>query len=162
MNTYTVTIDRFIVDQTIPNRPNYVSRIIARVHGVSESGKGAILHGGFDVMGEDPTTGEFIPMEQLTPEISEQWIRTASGGAQWAQFIEELDRMIGVEEQTPLTNDILPPWLEPTISPPPEGAVPPVEAGTSSTNTSTVAGINEEALRAMIYQVLEEVNSGTV
>lgn len=168
MNTYTIMIERFIVDNNIPDRPNYVTRIIARVHGVAPSGKGALLMGGFDVSGQDPTSGEFIPVDQLTPEIAESWIKAASEGSQWAQFTADIDQMISNQATAPQVTEIVPPWLQPTVENlmPTIEAVSPVEIDTSSSNTATnlsmSMNVNEQTLRAMIYQVLEEINSSTV
>jgi hypothetical protein len=165
MNTYTIMVERFIVDNTILDRPNYVTKIIARVHGLSPSGQGALLVGAFDVGAEDPTLGEFIPVDQLTPEMAETWIM-ASG--QWTQINAELDQLIAGHPLIVETTEITPPWLQTALqSMVQESGVStasPINTSASNTTTNLTMGmsVNEETLRAMVYQVLEEINSGTV
>jgi len=158
MNTYTYEITNLFTTDVNPERPKDVVRVLTAVTATSPTGQTKMLNCMFNM---SPAESSFTAFEDLTDAQVRQWVDASD---QWPFYQTELDNMLAETPAPSFVPQTLP-WL-----PTEEQSIAEMQAmdpATSSSNTMTVtspvmAQVSEEYIKALVYQVLEEVNGSQV
>ena len=166
MNQHWINISRLIVDNTQPEYPQYVVKVVAMVAGKMEGDTREFgIQYVFDVAGQPPAD-TFTSYDQLSEEQVLAWINSEGMAEQVADAYARVDALI-----TPVAmpiQDATPPWVPaetPGLLPPAGAASASVVTDTSATSTATVVTSfvpTEETLTALIYRVLDEIEASKV
>jgi hypothetical protein len=159
MNTYTYEIINLHTTTANPDRPNDVVKILTVVTATNPAGQSKTLNCMFDMTPKE----SFTQFDQLTQEQVSGWIDAA---VQWPTYKKELDSMFDNLPMVQLEQRPLP-WLPTEAQSIAEFQIQNPDPTTSSSNTTTVvspivAQVSEEYIKALVYQVLEEVNESQV
>ena len=151
MNQYTFKVIRLTCNLKKPEMPNYVFGVHLNAYATNETGEEANLYFYGVVGSEDQSPESFVPFESLTEEIVVQWLENQGV---LAPLREQLDQDL-LKKIDPVIKDVDPPWIPPP--PPPEPVVPPPEPPVIVNPL-----FNEEYIRALVYQIIEEIQSSNV
>lgn len=156
MNQYTYKIVNLTCNLKKENMPNYVTGVGLNAYAIDDLGHETSLYfyGHVENPSQDPTN--FIPFDSLTEETVIQWLEAAGllNGVR-----EQLDQDL-LRQIDPVIKDMVPPWIPPPAPPaPPPDPIPTEEAVALPIPT---AQFNEEYIRAMVYQVLEEIEASKI
>jgi hypothetical protein len=173
MNLPSIYIIKLVVDNTQPQYPQRVVSIIANLSGTNNGGEQGMSYL-FDVSAQT-LSDNFVPYAQLTEEQLVEWIRSPALADQLAAAHAEFDSAFGAT--VPPIAYLDPPWVPQPVTPLPpadinDGGSSPSATATTGTSTSTAttgvsvlplnALASEERIRALIYQVLEEIQASEV
>jgi len=164
------------VQQKVSENSDYVvSTALSLTAQDTELGMGSIFHFAFSfpVVENSP---DFIPFDELTADIVINWCKSST--EQWDALIKHIEDRFNIlrNPEQQIVNK-LPPWIpkanpiidvnaSPGTNPRPIASAPsetvPIEQ-LSSLNSPTNYSVNqEEYLRALIYQVLEEIKNESI
>lgn len=160
-NTYTYEIINLITEDSNSERPKNVFRVLTTVTATDTAGREKQLNCMFNLSPSD----SFTPFDQLTEPQLREWVDSS---LQWEYFHSELDKMLE-EPVNPLIFEVLPPPWKPAVVVD-ESLIDMAVVGTTGTSISNLLGatppptttLTQETVRALIYEVLAEINSGTV
>lgn len=162
MNTYTYQIIELITSNKDDQRPTDVMRVLTQITATDPEGRTETLNCMFDT----PRSGDFVPFDQLTEEHVRAWVDAAQ--IQWADYKNQLTLQLEAAAGRPQYEPKPLPWL-PTPEAVSASIQAQIEPGTTSGNTTTSFGLNpvfsndyEEYIKALIFQVIEEINSSKV
>lgn len=159
MNTYSYEIINLYIVNTNPDRPNDVVKVLTVVTATNPTGLTKTLNCMFDILPEE----SFTQFDQLTLEQVSSWV---DASVQWPIYKKELDAMLDKPPMVQLDQQT-PPWIPTEAQSIAEFQIQNPDPATSSSNTTTVvspivAQVSEEYIKALVYQVLEEVNESQV
>ncbi len=172
MNTYEYQIQQLITNDVNQGRPNAVCKVLTVVTATSPDGRQQSLNVVFDILQD--INAPFTDFSQLTQEQVRAWIDAAED--QWVPCKRDLDMLLDEPISLLVARDL--PWL-----PSQEEMLADIQAHQASTTaistttrvipsflnsgTQTTLGsidiaMAEEYIKALVYQVLEEVKSSQV
>lgn len=161
MNTYTYNIIQMVITNRTPERPKEVLRVITDVTGTTPNGHSQLLSAAFEVYPEEGND-TFVPFEEITEELARQWVDADL--RQWSIVRSQMDAMLADRIKLDELVSVLVPWI-----PLPEPVIYPE---TTSQNTTTsvldpmlsigISSVPDERIKALIYEVLEEIKGSQV
>lgn len=161
MNTYTYKIASLITTQRDSQRPNLVTNVIVVITGETDQGRVASLHCNF-FLDTEGGSSDWTDFQNLTEQQVMAWVDSYPDQKQ--SYLTEIDRLLTTETLfSDLRSQPLP-WAPPQDPP---LVIPQVQSDTSSSNTVTMVTPmlnlhNQEAIKALIYEVLEEIRNNQV